>query len=60
MSGDGLGGAMIDASRYLNSPEVFAGIVEIGATGFVLIKGMEIIRHRLLIWHSETTINLMQ
>ena len=60
MSGDGLGGVMIDAARYLNSPAVFAGIVEIGATGFVLIKCMEIIRRRLLIWHSETTINLMQ
>jgi ABC-type nitrate/sulfonate/bicarbonate transport system permease component len=51
---------MIDAARFLNSPAVFAGIVEIAATGFALIKGMEIIRRRLLIWHSETTINLMQ
>jgi len=60
MSGDGLGGAMMDAARNLNSPQVFAGIVEIAFAGFCLIKIMEIVRRRLLVWHSESTINLAQ
>jgi ABC-type nitrate/sulfonate/bicarbonate transport system permease component len=60
MSGDGLGGAMIEAARYLNSPSVFAGIVEIAAVGFFLVKSMELIRRRLLMWHGETTMNVMQ
>jgi ABC-type nitrate/sulfonate/bicarbonate transport system permease component len=60
MSGDGLGGAMIEAARYLNSPSVFAGIVEIAAVGFCLVKGMELIRRRLLMWHGEATMNVMQ
>lgn len=60
MSGDGLGGAMMDAARNLNSPEVFAGIVEIAFAGFCLIKIMEIARRRLLFWHSESTIDVAQ
>jgi ABC-type nitrate/sulfonate/bicarbonate transport system permease component len=60
MSGDGLGGAMIEAARYLDSPSVFAGIVEIAAVGFFLVKSMELIRRRLLMWHGETTTNVMQ
>ena len=60
MSGDGLGGAMIEAARYLDSPSVFAGIVEIAAAGFCLIKSMELIRRRLLVWHGETTIDVTQ
>jgi len=54
MSGYGLGGAMMGASRFANSPGVFAGIVEIAVVGFALIKIMAMIRHRLLIWHQET------
>jgi ABC-type nitrate/sulfonate/bicarbonate transport system permease component len=60
MSGDGLGGAMIEAARNLNSPAVFAGIVEIAVAGLCLIKIMEAIRRRLLVWHGESTINVMQ
>jgi ABC-type nitrate/sulfonate/bicarbonate transport system permease component len=60
MGGDGLGGAMIEAARNLNSPSVFAGIVEIAVAGLCLIKIMETIRRRLLVWHSESTINVMQ
>ena len=58
MSGDGLGGAMIEAARSLDSPAVFAGIVEIALAGFCLIKSMELIRRRLLVWHSESVINV--
>jgi len=55
MAGDGLGGAMIASARYLQSPAVFAGIVEIAFTGFLVIKAMEIIRARALAWHTEAT-----
>jgi ABC-type nitrate/sulfonate/bicarbonate transport system permease component len=53
MGGYGLGGAMMTASRFANSPGVFAGIVEIAAVGYVLVKGMAWVRRRLLIWHPE-------
>jgi len=53
MGGYGLGGAMMTASRYANSPGVFAGIVEIAVVGYILIKVMALIRRRLLIWHAE-------
>jgi len=55
MGGYGLGGAMMTASRFANSPGVFAGIVEIAAIGYVLVKAMALIRHRLLVWHQEST-----
>jgi ABC-type nitrate/sulfonate/bicarbonate transport system permease component len=53
MGGYGLGGAMITASRFANSPGVFAGIVEIAVVGYVLVKAMALLRRRLLIWHQE-------
>jgi ABC-type nitrate/sulfonate/bicarbonate transport system permease component len=53
MGGYGLGGAMMTASRYANSPGVFAGIVEIAVVGYILIKAMALIRRRLLVWHAE-------
>jgi ABC-type nitrate/sulfonate/bicarbonate transport system permease component len=54
MGGYGLGGAMMSASRFANSPGVFAGIVEIAIVGFILIKAMAMLRRRLLVWHQET------
>jgi ABC-type nitrate/sulfonate/bicarbonate transport system permease component len=53
MGGYGLGGAMTHASRFADSQGVFAGIVEIAAVGYVLVKALAIIRRRLLIWHQE-------
>jgi ABC-type nitrate/sulfonate/bicarbonate transport system permease component len=53
MGGYGLGGAMITAARFANSIGVFAGIVEIAAIGYVLVKLMAVVRRRLLIWHQE-------
>jgi ABC-type nitrate/sulfonate/bicarbonate transport system permease component len=53
MGGYGLGGAMMTAANFANSTSVFAGIVEIAAIGYVLIKIMALIRRRLLIWHPE-------
>jgi ABC-type nitrate/sulfonate/bicarbonate transport system permease component len=49
----GLGGAMVHASRFADSRGVFAGIVEIGVVGYVLVKAMTLVRRRLLIWHQE-------
>jgi ABC-type nitrate/sulfonate/bicarbonate transport system permease component len=53
MGGQGLGAAMITASRFADSPGVFAGIVEIALAGLCLVKGMAILRRRLLLWHQE-------
>jgi len=53
MGGYGLGGAMMSASRFADSRGVFAGIVEISIAGYALIKGMALIRRRLLAWHPE-------
>jgi ABC-type nitrate/sulfonate/bicarbonate transport system permease component len=44
---------MMTASRFADSRGVFAGIVEIGAVGFCLVKAMAMLRGRLLIWHQE-------
>jgi len=54
MGGYGLGGAMMQASRFADSRGVFAGIVEIAIVGYVLIQAMAFIRRRLLVWHQET------
>lgn len=53
MGGYGLGGTMMTASRFANSPGVFAGIVEIAVVGYALVKTMALVRRRLLLWHPE-------
>jgi ABC-type nitrate/sulfonate/bicarbonate transport system permease component len=53
MGGYGLGGAMMTAYRFANSSGVFAGIVEIAAVGWVVVKAMALLRRRLLLWHPE-------
>jgi ABC-type nitrate/sulfonate/bicarbonate transport system permease component len=53
MGGYGMGGAMMTASRFAQSTGVFAGIVEIAVIGYALVKGMALLRRRLLIWHQE-------
>jgi taurine transport system permease protein len=53
MGGYGLGGAMNTASRFADSRGVFAGIVEIAVIGYLLVKGISMIRRRLLLWHQE-------
>jgi ABC-type nitrate/sulfonate/bicarbonate transport system permease component len=53
MGGLGLGGAMITASRFADSPSVFAGIVEIAIAGYVLVRLMALLRRRMLLWHAE-------
>jgi ABC-type nitrate/sulfonate/bicarbonate transport system permease component len=53
MGGGGLGDTMLQSARYVDSPGVFAGIVEIGLLGYFVIKGMEMLRRQLLAWHQE-------
>jgi ABC-type nitrate/sulfonate/bicarbonate transport system permease component len=53
MGGYGLGGAMMQASRFADSRGVFAGIVEIAVLGYCLVKAMAVLRRRLLSWHQE-------
>ncbi|HEY6992637.1 MAG TPA: ABC transporter permease [Xanthobacteraceae bacterium] len=53
MGGYGLGGAMNTAARFADSRGVFAGIVEIAVIGYALVKGMALVRRRLLLWHQE-------
>jgi ABC-type nitrate/sulfonate/bicarbonate transport system permease component len=53
MGGYGIGGSMMTASRFADSRGVFAGIVEIAVVGYALVKGMALLRRRLLIWHAE-------
>lgn len=54
MGGEGLGGSMMTSMRFADSPGVFSGIVAIGIVGSLLVKAMELIRRRLLIWHAES------
>ena len=54
MGGYGLGGAMMESSRLLDSHGVFAGIVEIAVVGHCVISAMAFARRRLLAWHPET------
>lgn len=53
MGGFGLGGAMMQASRFADSRGVFAGIVEIAVVGYAVVKSLAILRRRLLLWHQE-------
>ena len=53
MGGEGLGGSIMKDMRFADSPGVFAGIVEIAVAGALLIKAMESLRRRLLVWHQE-------
>lgn len=55
MGGQGLGYSMLKSSRFADSTGVFAGIFEIGLVGFMVIKSLELIRRRLLVWHQETS-----
>lgn len=55
MGGEGLGGSMMTSMRFANSPGVFSGIVAIAIVGSILVKLMEMLRARLLVWHQEST-----
>lgn len=57
MGGVGLGGAMIYAQRFADSPGVFAGIVEIGIVGTMAIYSLRRLRKWALAWHAESASN---
>ncbi len=50
---DGIGGVMLGAMRFADSPGVFAGIVVIAALGLCVVRGMEVLRGWLLRGHAE-------
>jgi ABC-type proline/glycine betaine transport system permease subunit len=56
MGGEGIGGKLLVAQRFADSPGVFAGIVEIAVSGAIVIKTLEYFRRRLLAWHPETSL----
>ena len=53
MGGFGIGGVMMQASRFADSRGVFAGIVEIAIVGYCLVQALAFVRRRLLRWHQE-------
>jgi ABC-type nitrate/sulfonate/bicarbonate transport system permease component len=53
MGGEGLGGSIMTEMRFADSPGVFSGILAIAVVGAALVKAMELIRRRLLVWHPE-------
>jgi ABC-type nitrate/sulfonate/bicarbonate transport system permease component len=57
MGGEGIGGKLLFAQRRINSPAVFASIVEIAVVGAIIIKSLEWGRRRLLAWHPESVPN---
>jgi ABC-type nitrate/sulfonate/bicarbonate transport system permease component len=54
MGGGGIGGKILDASRFADSVGLFAGIVEVSLLGTCLIRGFALLRRWLLRWHAET------
>jgi ABC-type nitrate/sulfonate/bicarbonate transport system permease component len=54
LGGYGIGGRMINASRFSDTLGVFAGIVETAILGFVLIRVVALVRARVLRWHPES------
>jgi ABC-type nitrate/sulfonate/bicarbonate transport system permease component len=50
---DGIGGVMLGAMRFADSPGVFEGIVVIALLGGVIIRAMEALRGVVLRWHPE-------
>lgn len=54
MGGFGLGGVMMQSSRFADSRGVFAGIVEIAVIGYFAVLALARLRHRLLLWHQES------
>jgi taurine transport system permease protein len=50
MGGQGLGGTMLMNARYVDSPGVFAGIIEIAIVGNFLVAVMQYLRAKILFW----------
>ena len=50
---DGLGGAMMAGTRVFDPASVFANLFAIGFLGFLAMKGLQMLRKRILVWHEE-------
>jgi ABC-type nitrate/sulfonate/bicarbonate transport system permease component len=53
VAGGGLGGALVLAQRYFESPTVYAYLMVMLACGYLLDVELLRIRRRLLRWHEE-------
>jgi ABC-type nitrate/sulfonate/bicarbonate transport system permease component len=53
MGGEGLGGTIMTEMRFADSPGVFAGIIAIAVVGSLLIRSLELIRRRVLVWQAD-------
>ncbi len=51
--GGGLGGAMMEGTRLADPAGVFANLLMIGFLGFLAMKGLQLLRRRILVWHEE-------
>ena len=51
--GGGLGGAMMAGSRLADPARTFANLIVIGILGFLAMKGLQLLRRRVLVWHVE-------
>jgi ABC-type nitrate/sulfonate/bicarbonate transport system permease component len=51
--GNGLGGSMIEAARLADSVRVFEDLIVIGLLGFAFLRGLQILRRKILAWHPE-------
>jgi taurine transport system permease protein len=56
MGGEGVGSSIMTEMRFADSPGVFSGIIAIAIVGMALVKAMELIRRRLLLWHPEALV----
>lgn len=56
MGGEGVGSSIMTEMRFADSPGVFSGIIAIAIVGTALVKAMELIRRRLLLWHPEALV----
>jgi ABC-type nitrate/sulfonate/bicarbonate transport system permease component len=53
VAGGGLGGALVLAQRYFESPTVYAYLLVMLACGYLVDVELLRIRRRLLRWHEE-------
>jgi ABC-type nitrate/sulfonate/bicarbonate transport system permease component len=54
--GNGLGGYMIHAVRFAQSPKVFAGLLATLLLGLFFMQAFAVLRAKLLVWHAETAL----
>jgi taurine transport system permease protein len=52
--GVGLGAMIMLAGQLADMPTLFVGIIAASLLGYGTMRAVEVLRHRLLIWHEET------